>query len=186
MDSTLNMDALSLDTDTQQSLSLEVETPAMISLVLADGTRCEVSRDALRRCNYASAALNLDPNATEIEINFKHQFKFDDKYVDVCITPTLLQKIVEYLNHYEHTDPIEIPKPIRSANLKKVVCEWDADFIDYKKWIDLYTMFIAAHYLEILPLQKLAGAKIASQFKFREHSEILKLMKEEYLLDTSQ
>ena len=84
----------------------------------------------------------------------------------------VLKKVVEYLVHYQLTDPKEIPKPLPSGNLLDVTDEWDVTFINS---IDLDTTFDiinAANYMDIKQLLDLSCAKIASLMKGKTAEEI--------------
>ncbi len=84
----------------------------------------------------------------------------------------VLKKVVEYLVHYQSTEPKEIPKPLPSGNLLDVTDEWDVTFINS---IDLDTTFDiinAANYMDIKQLLDLSCAKIASLMKGKTAEEI--------------
>ena len=78
--------------------------------------------------------------------------EIDDKY---------LEKIIEYLKHYQYEKPKEIPKPLPSADLKAILSEWDYEFImtfTLEECIDLVN---AANELDINELVNLCSARMA-------------------------
>ena len=83
------------------------------------------------------------------------------------VKTTVLTKVVEFCNYHVANGPMKnIEIPIKSANMKKIVGEWDANFIDsvyegvggctYDELME------AAHYMDIGMLEDLVGVKIAS------------------------
>jgi len=42
----------------------------------------------------------------------------------------VVKKVVEYLIHYQSTEPRELPKPLPSANLLDVTDVWDVSFLE--------------------------------------------------------
>ena len=74
-----------------------------------------------------------------------------------------LEKIVEYLKHYETEKPKEIPKPIPSNDLKSFLSEWDYNFINPISIEELIDLINASNFLGIDSLIKLISAKLASE-----------------------
>ena len=84
-----------------------------------------------------------------------------------------LQKIIDYLRHYENAKPKEIPKPLPNDNLKEYLDEWDYNYINplsLEKCIDLLN---AAAYLDIQDLVVLCSAKLASHMLRNTVEEVL-------------
>ena len=77
----------------------------------------------------------------------------------------VLKKVVEYLTHYNESDPKEIPKPLPSANLLDVTDEWDVTFINSVDLDTTFDIINGANYMDIKPLLDLSCAKIASLMK---------------------
>ena len=42
----------------------------------------------------------------------------------------ILEKIIEYLNHYENSEPKIIKKPLKNYKMKKAFEKWDYDYIN--------------------------------------------------------
>lgn len=93
------------------------------------------------------------------------------------ISMFVMTKIAEYLKHYEHSDINKIPiieKPIRSTNMKDIVSEWDAEYINVKDDM-LFDLISASNYLDIKPLLDLSCAKIATKIKDKSIEKIKKI-----------
>ena len=84
----------------------------------------------------------------------------------------ILKKVVEYLVHYQETEPKEIPKPLPSANLLDVTDEWDVAYINSVDLDSNFDIINAANYMDIKPLLDLSCAKIASLMKGKTAEEI--------------
>lgn len=83
----------------------------------------------------------------------------------------VLKKIVEFCKHYTKEKMVEIEKPLKSANLREVVDEWYAKYIEVDMPL-LFKLIMGANYLEIQPLLDLGCAKVASQIKNKSPEEI--------------
>merc|ERR1712203_1251682 len=76
---------------------------------------------------------------------------------------------------YHHTNPAkEIEKPLKSADMREVVSEWDANFVEVDQET-LFELILAANYMDIKPLLDLTCAKVASMIKGRTPDEIRKI-----------
>jgi S-phase kinase-associated protein 1 len=86
---------------------------------------------------------------------------------------TILKKVIKYMG-YHHTNPAkEIEKPLKSANMREVVSEWDANFVEVDQET-LFELILAANYMDIKPLLDLTCAKVASMIKGKTPEEIRK------------
>jgi S-phase kinase-associated protein 1 len=83
--------------------------------------------------------------------------------------PVLL-KIVEYTRHYRREPMKSIPKPLVQNRLG--VQQWYVDYITSLQEPTLYELLNAATYLDILPLQELICARIASLITGKECHEL--------------
>ena len=84
----------------------------------------------------------------------------------------ILKKVVEYLAHYKDKEPVQIPKPLPSPDLKEVTEEWDVNFINGMELDSVFDLINAANYMDISSLLDLACAKIASLMKGKSAAEI--------------
>eukprot|EP00922_Rhytidocystis_sp_ex-Travisia-forbesii_P033383 GHVS01049614.1.p1 GENE.GHVS01049614.1~~GHVS01049614.1.p1 ORF type:complete len:165 (-),score=24.32 GHVS01049614.1:151-645(-) len=91
------------------------------------------------------------------------------------VRTAVLEKIVDYCRyHNAHPeDTVEIPKPLKSANIADVVCDWDAKFVDIELGM-INEIIVAANFMDIKPLLDLTCAKIASLIKGKTPEEIRK------------
>ena len=74
-----------------------------------------------------------------------------------------LEKIIEYLKHYEIEKPKAIPKPLPNNDLKSILNEWDYNFINPLSIADLIDLINAANFLDIGDLVALTAAKLAAE-----------------------
>lgn len=85
----------------------------------------------------------------------------------------VLAKVIEYCKQHVDSPPSAIAKPLKSANLKEIVSEWDAAFVDIEQEL-LFELILAANYMDIKPLLELTCAKVASMIKGKTPEEIRK------------
>jgi S-phase kinase-associated protein 1 len=90
------------------------------------------------------------------------------------IEAPVINKVIEYMNHYECKKPKDIEKPLSSTNMEDAVDKWDADFIDVDQKM-LFKLVLAANYLDIQPLLELSCAKVGSFMVQRTPKEIRKI-----------
>eukprot|EP00483_Globobulimina_turgida_P005265 UN05275 len=84
---------------------------------------------------------------------------------------SILKRIVTYMDHHHVCGAKEIEKPLRSADMRQIVSEWEADFIEVDQET-LFEIILAANHLKIRPLLDLACAKVASMIKGKSPEEI--------------
>mmetsp|Transcript_78238 Transcript_78238/g.217262 ORF Transcript_78238/g.217262 Transcript_78238/m.217262 type:complete len:133 (+) Transcript_78238:1-399(+) len=84
-----------------------------------------------------------------------------------------LGKVIEFCKHYQEEEMKEIDKPLKCNDMKKMVQEWYADFVDLEQQ-PLFRLILAANYMDIKPLLELTCAKVASQIKGKTVEEIKK------------
>lgn len=82
-----------------------------------------------------------------------------------------LAKIVEFCQHHVNDPMPEIEKPLKSQNLADSVGEWDAQFIDVDQSM-LFSIILAANYMDLPSLLDLSCAKVASMIKGKTPEEI--------------
>ena len=121
---------------------------------------------------------------TKVEILCEgHQFKVDSEMIQKSTTLMhlqveslectrieirnialpILQKILEFCDHYRHSVPKMIHKPLKSADLAECGADqWDVDFIRLDSIEELIDLTVSADFLEINELVILCCAKIAS------------------------
>jgi S-phase kinase-associated protein 1 len=89
------------------------------------------------------------------------------------VKATILKKVNEYMEHHFNNEAREIEKPLKSANMREVVSEWDAEFVEVDQET-LFELILAANYMDIQPLLDLTCAKVASMIKGKTPEEIRK------------
>ena len=137
-----------------------MEATNVIKLTSQEGETVQISHKAVLRSNLVKGILEDYPDDGEVPVN--------------NVKTAILNKIKEYLEHYENQEPKEIERPLASNDFKECIDEWDYSFID----LDLdqiFELILSANYMDIKPLLELASAKIASLIKGKTTEEIRKL-----------
>ena len=115
----------------------------------SDGTIFEVDEKILAHAKVLQGAINDYPDPDqEIPTN-----QVDAKN---------LQKIIDYLKHYDIEKPKVIPKPLPSNDLKAFVNEWDYNFVNPLTIAESIDLINSANFLDISDLVTLVAAKIAA------------------------
>ena len=117
-----------------------------IKLKSSDGEMLEIKDKYLKRVKFFEERkenLNLDEEITLNEIDSK-----------------TLNKIIEFLMHYETEDPKKIPRPLPGHDLKTFLPKWDYNYISQISLEEAIALINAANYLNIDELVNLACAKI--------------------------
>ena len=91
--------------------------------------------------------------------------KFDSKTIE---------KLIEYLNHFQDSTPVEIQKPIIINDMKKITDEWSADFVDKLTIEELVNLTEASNTFIIESLLNLCCAKLVTLCKGKTEEEIFK------------
>merc|ERR1719197_267623 len=87
------------------------------------------------------------------------------------VKSAVLEKVIEYMTFHNKNPPKEIEKPLKSANMREVVNEWDAQFVEVDQET-LFELILSANYMDIKPLLDLTCAKVASMIKGKTPEEI--------------
>ena len=74
------------------------------------------------------------------------------------INSQTIEKIINYLVHFDGNPPKEISKPLYITDMKKITDEYSADFVDKLTIEELVDMISAAHYMKINSLLNLCCA----------------------------
>lgn len=88
-----------------------------------------------------------------------------------------LQNVLRFTRHY-HQEPMrKIPRPLPSGNLEEVLDPWYHDYIlSIGQQTPLYDLLKAANYLDIMPLQDIACARVATLIRGKDASEMKKVL----------
>merc|ERR1712087_497169 len=81
------------------------------------------------------------------------------------------KKVIEYMTYHNSNPADEIEKPLKSANMREVVSEWDATFVEIEQET-LFELILVANYMDIKSLLDLTCAKVASMIKGKTPQEI--------------
>lgn len=87
------------------------------------------------------------------------------------VKSNILKKVIEYMQYHHKNPPKEIEKPLKSANMREVVNDWDAQFVEVDQET-LFELILSANYMDIKPLLDLTCAKVASMIKGKTPEEI--------------
>ena len=128
-----------------------------ITLVSNDGIKKEVKKELIMKAGLVKNLIQDYPEDTEIPIK--------------DVKGEILEKILEFLVHYEKEEPQEIAKPLKSNDFKKCVPEWDYNFINQELNIVFETMTVA-NFIGIPSLLDLYAAKVESNINGKSTEEI--------------
>ena len=87
------------------------------------------------------------------------------------ISGATLSRIIAFCTYHLDNPLAEIERPLKSSNMRDVVSEWDANFINISV-DELMDLIVAANFLIIQPLLDVACAKVASLIKGKSPEEI--------------
>ena len=119
----------------------------------------EVDEKCLSNSKFFKDLMNDFPDPSqEIEIN-----QVDGK---------TLEKIIEYLKHYESEKPKDIPKPLPNSDLKPIINDWDYKFISPLSLDECIDLVNGANFLDIGDLVNLAAARLASEMMIGSIEEV--------------
>ena len=121
--------------------------------------------------------LTISRKAAELSVLIKNNlidFSIEQAIPLDEVSEKILKLIIKYLCHYNGASPVEIEKPLKSNNMKDVVDDFSAGFINELELNDLIDLTVAANFMEIQSLLDLCTAKIASMCKDKSEEEIFK------------
>lgn len=104
---------------------------------------------------------------------------------DKKITIPIMQKVVEYCELHNYNPP-KISRPLKSGDLKEVLCEKDYNFIkdiNYLEGDELQTYIEAAIYFQIQSLQDLCISRIAVDFYCGEEQDGFEALKKKHNIE---
>lgn len=87
----------------------------------------------------------------------------------------VLELVVAFINKHCNDPMRTIPKPIPTSDIKQLVSEWDAEFIDLEQE-KLYRVILAANYLDIPSLLDLGITKFCCMIKDKNLDEIKQML----------
>ena len=140
-----------------------------IKVKSSDGKVIELSTKAASKSKLLSGVIQDYPEDSEFPLN--------------KINGATLEKVKEYLSHYQDSEPRQIEKPLQK-DFKDCVDEWDYKFIGDDN-DQILALIFAANFMDIKPLLDLAAAKVATLIRgtttesIRKDFEIKDFSKEE-------
>ena len=140
-----------------------------IKVKSSDGKVIELSTKAASKSKLLSGVIQDYPEDSEFPLN--------------KINGETLEKVKEYLVHYQDSEPRQIEKPL-PKDFKDCVDEWDYKFIGDDN-DQILALIFAANFMDIKPLLELAAAKVATLIRgtttesIRKDFEIKDFSKEE-------
>ena len=140
-----------------------------IKVKSSDGKVIELSTKAASKSKLLSGVIQDYPEDSEFPLN--------------KINGATLEKVKEYLVHYQDSEPKQIEKPLQK-DFKDCVDEWDYKFIGDDN-TQILAIIFAANFMDIKPLLELAAAKVATLIRgtttesIRKDFEIKDFSKEE-------
>ena len=89
----------------------------------------------------------------------------------------ILEKIIEYLNHYENSEPKIIKKPLKNYKMKEAFEKWDYDYINNMNIEEIINLLNASNYMDIDSLVQLCKNKIAYEIIEKQIDEVINILK---------
>ena len=132
-----------------------------IRLQSKDGKEYEISKKAAELSDLLKGTMNDYPNEASIPLP-----DIDEKTID---------KVLDYLTHFNGISPPEIEKPLKNCELKDATDEWSVNFVDKITMEELVNLTVAGNFMGINSLLDLCCAKIASMCKDKTEEEIFKV-----------
>ena len=158
------MSEFNLDTNEQNiQLNNNESSEIYVTLVSSENTKYKIPVNILYISNMISNMLDYDLSNDD-----------DDNIPLLNVNDRCLTKIIEFMKYYHNNKMNDIEKPLKSSDLKQIIQEWYADFIDVEQDF-LFELINAANYMDIQPLLNLSCAKVASSIKNKTPEEIRKI-----------
>ena len=127
-----------------------MDNDSIIKLKANDGKEIEISKKAASKSRILKGILEDYTDDTEIPLN--------------KVNGPILEKVKDYLVHYQDEEPPKIEVPLKSINFKECVSEWDYNFLGEDIEV-IFGLLNASNYMDIKPLFELASAKLGSKIK---------------------
>ena len=127
-----------------------MDTEKRIKAKSKDGKVVELSSKAALRSGLLKGVIEDYPDNPECVLNE--------------VNGVTLEKVKEYLIHYENEEPPIVQKPFKSNNFKECASEWDYNFLGDDN-NSILALILAANFMDIKPLLELASAKLASKIR---------------------
>mmetsp|Transcript_27074 Transcript_27074/g.23925 ORF Transcript_27074/g.23925 Transcript_27074/m.23925 type:complete len:117 (+) Transcript_27074:33-383(+) len=113
----------------------------MVKLISQEGEIIEVDQETVVLSVLIKSM--IDDSGTEEDIPLPN------------VSKNILDIVLEFCRHVKENPLQEIEKPLKTDNLRDIVADWYADYVDLEQEI-LFEVILAANYLDIKPLLELA------------------------------
>ena len=120
-----------------------------IKVKSSDGKLVELTSKAASKSGLLRGIIEDYPEDSEFPLN--------------NVTGEVLEKIKEYLDHYQDTEPFVVEKPMKDE-FPKICNEWDNKYLGDNDMMIL-ELIKGANFMDIKPLLEIASAKVASKIK---------------------
>ena len=127
-----------------------MDSDSIIKLKANDGKEIEISKKAASKSRILQGILEDYTDDTEIPLN--------------KVNGAILEKVKDYLVHYQDEEPPKIEVPLKSIHFKECVPEWDYNFLGEDIEV-IFGLLDASNYMDIKSLFELASAKLGSLIK---------------------
>ena len=143
----------------------EEEVEGNVCLVSQEGDKFEIPKKVAMMSELVKTMIRTDEDDDEDE-------ESDQEIPLVNVKNKVLAKVIEFCKYHTENGPMkDIEKPLKSPNMKEVVGEWDAEFVQIEQEM-LFELILAANYMDIKSLLDLTCAKVASMIKGKTPEEI--------------
>jgi len=88
------------------------------------------------------------------------------------VNTEILKIVIKFLEKHQNDPMAEIIKPITDTNIKNLVSDWDANFIEDLALDTLYEVIMAANYMDIQPLLSLGLCRLACLVKGKDENDV--------------
>ena len=124
-----------------------------------DQSVIEISKNSAKKSEMLKGLLNDYPDSPELTVNE--------------VNGKALEKIKEYLDHYEKEEPKDVQRPFKSKDLKECLTEFDYNFVNsFENYDELKNLLLAANFMNIKSLINLLSATIAHKIKGFNTSDV--------------
>ena len=136
---------------------------------MAENTQITLKSKENKQFKISEKAANRAKVIKDILIDYE---KGED--IPLEVESDTLEMIIKYLEHYENEEPKEIPKPLKSGDLSKVLEPWDFEFISQISLEKVPDLVNGANYMDIPSLLQLSLCRIGSEMLDKPIEEVQK------------
>ena len=125
----------------------EEEVEGNICLVSQEGDKFDIPKKVAMMSELVKTMIRTDDDEDEDE-------ESDQEIPLVNVKNKVLAKVIEFCKYHTANGPMkDIEKPLKSPNMKEVVGEWDAEFVQIEQEM-LFELILAANYMDIKSLDR--------------------------------